>query len=74
MVQIKNKSPTPQNRARFKRQRNYCTDLNMKSKKEEFEKASEDFNTNSKSFYKLVKPFLSNKGQIENLDITLAEN
>ena len=59
-----NKKPTPQNRARFKRQINYCTYLNMKSKNEEFEKASENFKTNSKSFYKLVKPFMSNKGQI----------
>ena len=69
-----NKNRTPQNRAQYKRQRNYCTYLNKKSKKEEFEKASTNFKTNSKPFYKLVRPFISNKGQIENSDITLAEN
>ena len=61
-----NKNPTPQNILRYKRQRNYCTFFKRKYKKEDFEKASETFNRGTKPFYKLIKPFLSNKGQIEN--------
>ncbi len=69
-----NESPTPENRARFKRQINFCTYLNMKSKKQEFEKASQNFKTSSKQFYKLIQPLLSKKGNMEKSDITLVEN
>ncbi len=69
-----NKNPTPQNRGIFKRQRNYCVFLRRKAKKEAFQKVTENFRSNTKQFYKLMKPFLSNKVLSESVDITLAEN
>ena len=58
----------------YKKQRNLCTDLRKKSMKRHFRNVSEGkrFSSNI-NFWKIIKPFLTNKGFIANSDISLKE-
>ena len=68
------KNKTPANREDFKKQRNLCVKLRDKAIKEDFEKAFSGVNTNSKPFYDIMKPYLTNKGACCDSDIILLEN
>ena len=56
---LKNRSN--RNRDLFRQQRNSCLSLLRKSKKDYFSNLNEKQITDNKRFWKIVKPFLSNK-------------
>ena len=59
------------NRGLFRKQRNLCVSLLRKSKKDYFSNLNEKQITDNKSFWKTVKPFLSNKVQFsERINLT----
>ena len=68
-----NKWPSRENFLDFKRAKNYCNNLNKKSKKTYFEKMSKQGSIGSKSFWNTVKPFLTNKGFFTSDDITIED-
>ena len=68
------RSPTNLNRTNFKKQRNLCVTLKRKAIKEDFEKSTINLKKNSKKFYDLIKPYLTNKGALCSNDIVLFEN
>ena len=61
------------NKRLYNRQRNYCLSLIRKTKKAYFNSLKTDTIVNSKTFWKTVKPFLSDKS-LANNKITLIEN
>ena len=71
---IKNK--TVENRALFKKQRNHCTMLKREAINNQFVKATtEQINKHdTKPIYKLLKPYMANKGALSSDDIILLEN
>ena len=68
------KEKSSANRAKFKKQRNLCKRLRDKAIKLDFDKAFSELRSNSKPFYDILKPYLSNKGALCNTDISLSEN
>ena len=62
---IKNK--TPFNRNNYKKQRNICVSLRTKAIKDVFSKASSNVNKNSKPFFNLIKPYLTDKDALKSL-------
>ena len=68
------KKKTSENRTNFKKQRNFCTKLRDQAIKNDFDEAFSDLNSNSKPFYDILKPYLTNKGALCNTDISLSEN
>ena len=70
---LKNKSV--QNRELYKNQRNHCTYLKRESINSKFVTATEDYNKHdSKPIFKLLKPYMTNKGTLSSDDIILLEN
>ncbi len=70
---LKNKSP--RNRELYKKQRNHCTYLKREAINSKFVKATEHFNRHdTKPIYKLLKPYMTNKGALSSDDIILFEN
>ncbi len=70
---LKNKSVA--NRALFKKQRNHCTYLKREAINAKFVNATETFNKHdTKPIYKLLKPYMTNKGALSSDDIILLEN
>ena len=65
------KNPLKENKMAYKKQRNLCVSLRRKCMKIYLKKLTEKGLTTNKSFWKSMKPFLTNKGFIENNDITL---
>ena len=57
----------------YNKQRNYCVSLLRKTKRSYYENLNERNVTDTKNFWKTVKPYLSNKN-ISNSKITLVEN
>ena len=55
----------------YKKQRNFCLSLRRKCMKNYFKKIAEKGLTTNKSFWKFVKPFLTNKGFIGHNNVTL---
>ena len=68
---LQNKSE--ENRIRYARQRNFCVSLLRKTKKEYYQNLNEKSVIDNKSFWKTVKPFLSDKTH-RNDKIHLIEN
>ena len=69
-----NKIPSEENKILYKKQRNICVSLRKKAIKRYFsEIASKGIMTN-KDFWKVIKPFLTNKGCLTNSDIMLIDN
>ena len=68
------KNKTSKNRIEFKRQRNLCVFLKNKAIKSDFDKAFSDIRSNSKPFYNIMKPYLTNKGALCCTDISLIED
>jgi len=70
---LKNKSV--QNRRLYTKQRNHCTYLKREAINSKFVKATEEFNKHdTKPIYKLLKPYMTNKGTLSSDDIILFEN
>ena len=62
------------NRQNYKKQRNHCVKLRDKAIKNDFDKAFSNIKLNSKPFYDIIKPYLTNKGALCGTDINLIEN
>ena len=65
--------PSAGNKAAYKKQRNKCVKIRMKSVKKYMDKVSEKGIETNKSFWNFIKPFMTNKGMIASNDITLIE-
>ena len=66
------KGQTVENRKNYNKQRNYCVTLLRKVKKEYYDNQDEKHVTDNKTFWKTVKPFLSDK-TVNSPKITLVE-
>ena len=69
---LKNKNNI--NRTNYKKQRNLCVKLRDNAIKSDFQKATSNIKTNNKSFFYLIKPYMTNKGALCSTDINLIEN
>ena len=69
-----NKNPTPSNRLLFTKQRNFCVTLRRKAIRSDFSRATKNGIMSRNEFYKLVTPYISNKGGLLKNDIILVEN
>ena len=67
------KHRSDENRRLFQKQRNKCVSLLRKAKKEYFSSLNINKVVDNKSFWKIVKPFLSNK-TISSEKITLIDD
>ena len=56
------KNPSIKNKMGYKKQRNFCVSLRRKCMKNYLKKLTEKGLTTNKSFWKFMKPFLTNKG------------
>ena len=68
-----NRLKTPEANVDYKRQRNYCTSLLRRTKRDFFEKLNPNAISDNKMFWKIVKPLFSDKVVITP-KITLCEN
>lgn len=68
------KSKSNIDRKNYKKQRNLCTKIRDQAIKADFEKAFSTIKENSKPFYDIMKPYLTNKGALCCTDIILTEN
>ena len=68
------KFPSVENEKLFKVQRNKCVSLRKKCIKSYFQKVSENGINSNKAFWRIVKPFITNKNCHEQNDIILNEN
>ena len=68
-----NKSPTKKNITAYKRQRNLCISLRRKNIKSFLNNVTKTGIITNKNVWTFIKPFLTNKGFLENKDITLIE-
>ena len=62
------------NRKLYKQQRNKCVSIRRKSIKYYFSNISSNGIITNKNFWKVIKPFLTNKGCLENSDIRLKDD
>ena len=67
------KNPTKENETSYKNQRNKCVSLRRKSITQHFSKITSKGIMTNKQFWKTMKPFLTNKGCLENNDIILLD-
>ena len=67
------KNPTKENETSYKKQRNKCVSLRRKSITQHFSKITSKGIMTNKQFWKTMKPFLTNKGCLENNDIILLD-
>ena len=67
------KKQTTQSLERYKKQKNYCSRLYKKERKNFFNSLNNSFVTDNKLFWKTVEPFFSNKGSFGN-KIKLVKN
>ena len=65
------KNPSKENKMAYKKQRNFCVSLRRKCMKNYLKKLTEKGLTTNKSFWKFMKPFLTNKSFTGNNNITL---
>ena len=65
------KNPSEKNERKYKRQRNLCVSLRRKAIKQYFFNITSKGIVTNKEFWKTIKPFLTNKGCLENSDIML---
>ena len=68
------KNPNKANESLFKKQRNKCVLLRKKCIKNYFSKVTESGINTNKEFWKIIKPFLTNKGFLSGNEITIIEN
>ena len=67
------KNRNNENRANYKKQRNLCVKLRKFAINNAFKKSTTEIKENSSPFYKILKPFMKNKGVLSSNDITLFE-
>ena len=67
------KNTTEENETSYKKQRNKCVSLRRKSATQHFSKITSKGIMTNKQFWKTMKPFLTNKGCLENNDIILLD-
>ena len=67
------KNPSEENERTCKRQRNLCVSFRRKAIKQHFSDTTSEGIVTNKGFWKRIKPFLTNKGCLENSDKTLAK-
>ena len=67
-----NKFPTEENKIKFKKQRNFCVNLLKREKKKYYNDLSVENITDKKNFWKIMKPFFSDKNNTTK-KITLVE-
>ena len=65
------KNPSEENERKYKRQRNLFLSLRHKAIKQYFSNITSKGIVTNKEFWKTIKPFLTNKGCLENSDIML---
>ena len=65
------KNLSEENERKYKRQRNLCVSLRRKAIKQYFSNITSKGIVTNKEFWKTIKPFLTNKGCLENSDIML---
>ena len=63
-----------ENEKLYKKQRNKCFRIRKKSIRNYFNKIANGNLVTNRNFWKIMKPFLSNKGHLENVDIMLNHN
>ena len=68
------KIPSEENEKLYKKQRNRCVAIRKKSIRNYFNKIANGNIVTNRNFWKIIKPFLSNKGHLENVDIMLNHN
>ena len=68
------KNQIKSNRDNYKRQRNLCVKLKNMAIKSDFKSATINSKFNSKPFYDLIKPYMTNKGALCSTDINIMEN
>ena len=70
---IYNKTRSPENWNNYKKQRNFCVDLQRKTKRFHFEQINIKDISDNKRFWNTIKPFFSNKG-LNSIKLMLIEN
>ena len=68
------KNKTAENWEKYGKLRNECVSLTKMVKREYFQTLNISFINDNKTFWKTVKPFLSNKGNTNQKKIILGEN
>ena len=69
-----NKTKTSGNWNAYKKQRNLCTSLRRKNIKRHFENLTFEDQSGNRSFWKAIKPYLTNNGKVSNDNFILYEN
>ena len=69
-----NKTKTSENWNAYKKQRNLCTSLRRKNIKRHFENLTFEDQSGNRSFWKAIKPYLTNNGKVSNDNFILYEN
>ena len=75
-TRLKNKycrDPSRQNELAYKKQRNLCVSIRRKSITNYLNKFTDKGLETNKSFWKFIKPFLTNKGTLTGCDITIVD-
>ena len=68
------KTPTEENEKLFKKQRNKCVSIRKESIRNYFNKIAIENIVTNRNFWKIIKPFLTNKGHLENAEIMLIQD
>ena len=68
------KIPSEENEKVYEKQRNKCVPIRKESIRNYFNKLANGNIVTNRNFWKIIKPFLSNKGYLENIDIMLSHN
>ena len=68
------KIPTEENEKLYKKQRNKCVAIRKKNIRDYFNKNVNGYIVTNRNFWKIIKPFLLNKGNLENVDVMLNHN
>ena len=68
------KTPTEENEKLYKKQRNKCVSIRNKSIRSYFNKIADENVVANRNFWKVFKPFLTNKGHLENAEIMLIQD
>ena len=61
-----NKTRSDENWTLYKTQRNFCTKLLRKTKKDYFSKVNPKFASDNKNFWQTIKPYFSDKANFSN--------
>ena len=68
------KTPTEENEKLYKKQRSKCVSIRKKSIRNYFNKIANENIVTNRNFWKIIKPFLTNKGHLENAEIMLIQD